>query len=182
MIRGLVSRLTDAELDPKQRDVLTVAAIARVTTPALLADVLPERDPAAALEWLGSRSFSEPLWGGFALHDLVRRAVRAEIRHRDPEREHALRRAIADHLYRRAVAGDVMLSIDLAHLLENPVLSWGYSWLGADHLSADALRPGDVDAIEATLCADGRDEWWGLSEPLVRAAPGRVGRRPRCRR
>ena len=71
------------------------------------------------------------------------RAVRAELRHREPERERALRRSIADHLYARAIAGDTMLSIDLAHLLENPILQWGYSWIGADRFSADGLRPGE---------------------------------------
>lgn len=170
-IRMLVNRLTDAELDPTHRDVLLVASIARVTTAPLLAEVLPERDPDAALRWLAGRSFAEPLGTGFTVHELVRRAVRAELRHREPEREQAMRRAIADHLHRHAVAGDVMLSIDLAHLLENPILRWGYSWLGADRFSADGLRPGDAASIRERMLDTGRETWWALSEELLDAAP-----------
>jgi hypothetical protein len=170
-IRVLVSRLTGAELDPGHRDVLLVASIARLITAPLLAEVLPDHDATTALRWLATRSFAEPLGGGYTIHELVRRAVRAELRHREPERERVLRRAIADHLYTRAAAGDTMLSIDLAHLLENPVLRWGYSWMGADRFSADGLRPGDVELIERRMIESGRGVWWELSADMVDAAP-----------
>ena len=99
-IRALVSRLTDTELDPTHRDVLAVAAIARLVTPALLADVLPDRDPARGAEMATARGAS-PSRCGVASRCTTSSAGRSgpRSRHRDPEREHVLRRAIADHLY-----------------------------------------------------------------------------------
>ena len=173
-VRTLVGRLAGSELEPLHREVLYISAIARVTTAALIADVLPDHDPVSSLEWLATRSFAEPLGAGFALHDLVRRAVHADLRHRDPERERVLRRRIADHLHARAVAGDMMLSIDLSHLVENPLLRWGYSWMGADRFSADGLRPGDVAVIARRMAESGRAGWWTLSEPLCELMPSRV--------
>ena len=75
MVRALVRRLAEAEIEGRYRDVLGVACIARVTTLELLRDVLPETDPAEAMRWLESRSFAEALGGGLTLHDLVRRAA-----------------------------------------------------------------------------------------------------------
>jgi AAA ATPase domain len=173
-VRGLMRRLTDAELDPRHHDVLAVAAIARVTTLGLLQAVLPDQDPGIALEWLASRSFAEPLGLGFTLHDLVRRAARADLRHNDPERERAMRRRIADYLHARAIAGELSLAIDLAHLIDNPVLRWGYSWEAANRYHIDDLRPGDVEALRARMEEIGYDGWWSLSERLMHAAPSRV--------
>jgi hypothetical protein len=174
VVRTLVRRLTDAELDPHHQDVLAVAALTRVTTLGLIRDVLPDLDSRSALDWLSSRSFAEPMSGGFALHDLVRRAVRAELRHGDPERERVMRRRIADHLHSRAVGGLLTLSIDLAHLIDDPVLRWGYSWDGADRYHADGLHPGDLDKLRAQMGDAGHGAWWALSEPVARAAPSRV--------
>jgi AAA ATPase domain len=173
-VREVVRRLTDAELDPRHHDVLAVAALARVTTLGLLGAVLPDQDPVIALEWLASRSFAEPLAGGFTLHDLVRRAARADLRHSDPERERAMRRRIADHLHARAIAGELTLSIDLAHLIDDPVLRWGYSWEGANRYHADDLRPADIEKLRARMDEIGYDGWWSLSEHLMHTAPSRA--------
>jgi hypothetical protein len=173
-VRGLMRRLTDAELDPRHHDVLAVAAIARVTTLGLLEAVLPDQDAGIALQWLASRSFAEPLALGFTLHDLVRRAARADLLHSDPERERAMRRRIADYLYGRAVTGELSLSIDLAHLIDNPALRWGYSWEAANRYHLDDLRPGDVAALRARMEKIGYDGWWSLSERLMDVAPARA--------
>jgi hypothetical protein len=173
-VRGLMRRLTEAELDPRHHDVLAVAAIARVTTFGLLEAVLPDQDPGTALEWLASRSFAEPLAIGFTLHDLVRRAARADLLHSDPERERAMRRRIADYLYSRAITGELALSIDLAHLIDSPALRWGYSWEAANRYHVDDLRPGDIEALQTRMSEIGYNGWWSLSEQLMRAAPARA--------
>ena len=170
----LVRRLTDTELDPAHLDVLAVASLARVTTAPLLRDVLGAEDADAALEWLAGRSFAEPLGGGLTLHDLVRRAARAALRRRDPERERVLRRRIADHLHARALEGDVLLSIDLSHLVEDPVLSWGYSWNGADRYRVDDVRPGDLERAGVLLARHGHAEVWRQAQEMAQAAPARV--------
>jgi hypothetical protein len=170
-VRALVRRLTAAELDPDHLDTLAVASIARVTTPALLRAVLPGADAERELGWLGERSFAEPLGPGLALHDLVGRAVHADLGHRAPERERDLRRRIADHLHERALAGDLLLSIDLAHLLEDPVLRWGYSWEGADRYRVDDLRHADIEALGAALEEHARTRWWADLVRLLTDAP-----------
>ena len=106
--------------------------------------MLPGVDAVAAFDWLASRSFTEPLGDGLTLHELVRNALYADLRRRDPERERVLRRLIADHLHERAVARDgSLLSIDLAHLVESEPIRWGYSWEGSAHHRIDDLREGD---------------------------------------
>ena len=64
--------------------------------------VLPEHEPAESWRWLRERSFAEPVGAGLALHELVRRTLRAELRDRLPEREAELRRRVVDHLHARA--------------------------------------------------------------------------------
>jgi hypothetical protein len=131
VVRALVRRLAGSELEEPQLAVLGVAAIARLTTLDLLHHVLPETDAERAYRWLASRTFTEPLGDGITLHELVGKALRADLHRRDPGRQRELRRRIADHLHARAVAGNLPLSIDLAHLIENPAIRWGYSWEGS---------------------------------------------------
>ncbi|MBA2505748.1 MAG: AAA family ATPase [Thermoleophilaceae bacterium] len=144
LMRVLVRRLAEAEFGASQRGTLAVAAIARVTTPELLRAVLPEGD----FDWLASRTVVEPLGAGVTLHDLVRRAMNADLRRRDPERERELRRRIADFLHARAVAGEHLLSIDLAHLVDSPVIKWGYGWEGSVNYRIDDVRTSDLEELD----------------------------------
>jgi AAA ATPase domain len=174
MVQSLIRRLADTEIDAAHVGALGVAATARVTTVDLLRDVLPEVDPVAAFDWLESRSFAEPLGDGVTLHELVRKAMHADLRLRDAERERELRRRIADHLYRRAIAGSLLLSIDLAHLVESEAIRWGYSWEGSVHHRIDDLGPGDSETIERLLTEWGHGEWFHQSQPFFSQAPQRV--------
>ena len=96
-----------------------------MTTPDLLEAVLPDADPQEGYKWLADRSFVEPLAEGIALHALVAQAVRESLRRRDPVGEGNLRRRIADHVHRRAVAGQFGLSADLQHLVVDQAVRWG---------------------------------------------------------
>ena len=174
MVQSLIRRLAEAEIDAAHLGALGVASTARVTTVELLRDVLPGEDPVDAFEWLASRSFTEPLGEGLTLHELVRKAVRADLRRRDSERERELRRLIADHLYERAIDGRPLLSIDLAHLVESEAIRWGYSWEGSAHHRIDDLRPGDVQRIERLLSQAGHAEWFRQSRAFFDDAPQRV--------
>jgi hypothetical protein len=175
VVRGLVRRLAGSEFEERQLAVLGVSAIARVTTVDLLRHVLPETNAERAYHWLASRSFAEPLGDGIALHDLVGKALRADLRRRDPNRQKELRRRIADHLHARAVAGDLSLSIDLAHLIENASIRWGYSWEGSVRYRIDSVRPGDAEAVRAVLAERSRGGWWPLLERFFEEAPARIG-------
>ncbi|MCW2951693.1 MAG: ATPase [Conexibacter sp.] len=174
LVRALIHRLAEAELDGPHPGPLAVAAIARVTTLELLREVLPDVDAVQAYMWLRERSFAEPLGDGIALHDLVRKALRADLRHRDLERERMLRRRIVDHLHARARAGHELLSIDLAHLVENEAIRWGFSWEGSGEYRVDEVRSGDADEVRRRLAERGVPERWAHTAPYFEGAPERI--------
>jgi hypothetical protein len=174
LVRALIRRLAEAEVDGPHLGPLAVAAVARVTTIDLLRAVLPDGDAVQAYMWLRERSFAEPLGDGIALHELVRKALHADLRHRDRERERALRRRIADHLHARARAGSQLLSIDLAHLVQNEAIRWGFSWEGAGEHRLDEVRPGDAVEIQRLLAEKRVPERWAPAAPYFEHAPERI--------
>ncbi|ADB51313.1 ATP-binding protein [Conexibacter woesei] len=174
LVRALIRRLAETEIDGPHLGPLAVAAIARATTIDLLRDVLPDTDAVQGYMWLRARSFTEPLGEGIALHELVRKALRADLRRRDRERERDLRRRIADHLYARARAGQQLLSIDLAHLVENEAIRWGFSWEGAGEHRIDEVRDGDAEEVRRLLGERHVPERWPLAAPYFAAAPERI--------
>jgi hypothetical protein len=109
------------------------------------------------------------------LHEIVRKAMREDLRRREPDRERELRRRIADHLHGRAVAGDFLLAIDLAALIETPVLRWGFGWEGSVRYRIDAVRPEDAQVVKDFLCERGLEEWWIGTQPFFTEAPQHVG-------
>jgi hypothetical protein len=180
LTQAILRRLTEEELLQGEGDVLAVASIARVVTARLLRDVLPGVDADEAESWLRARSFVEHFGHGVALHDLVRKAIRADLKRRRPEHERDLRRRIADHLHLRATRGDIRLIADLADLVENPALRWGMGVEGSIRHRVDALHEDDIPVLERKL--RGRIEmgdeawlaWWEPTERLLRAAPERA--------
>ena len=174
LVRSLIRQLAASEFEGGHLDTLGVAATARVTTPALLRAVLPDADAEGAYEWLRSRTFIEPLGEGLAPHDLVRRALHADLRRHDSERERELRRRIVDHLYERAQGGRTVLSIDMAHLVESEAIRWGYGWEGSVSYRIDDVQPGDAVDVRAHLAQRGASPWWDLCEPYFLQAPDRV--------
>lgn len=171
IVRGLVRRLAREEHDGPHRDALLVACIARAATVPLLRDVLPEADAAEAMRWLTGLSFAEPSADGVTLHELVRRALRSDLRQREPERERELRRRIADSLHARAVAGRLLLTVDLAELVEAPELRALYSWEGARRHRIDSVRDGDAEQVARQLARSGRKQWWALTRRFFESCP-----------
>ena len=71
VVDALLRRLLDAQPEGDARRALAVAALARVTSPSLLAEVLPDCDAERAFSWLSAQPSAEPLGDGVTLHDLV---------------------------------------------------------------------------------------------------------------
>lgn len=174
ILRSLIHRLVESDLGGVSLSALGVAAIARVTTAELLRAVLPDGDPGQAYERLRSFTFTEPLGDGLTLHELVRKALRADLRHRDQERERELRRRIIDHLYERACQGDPLLVIDMAHLIENPAIRWGFGWEGSISYRIDNLRPADAGRVAQLLAERRFGQWWELTRRFFEKSPERV--------
>ncbi len=174
IVRSLIRRLAEAELTGVRLSSLGVAAIARVTTVDLIAAVLPDSDAQAAYERLSSLSFTEPLGDGLTLHELVRKALHADLRRRDQELERELRRRIVDYLYQRALGGETLISIDMAHLIENTAIRWGFGWEGSVDYRVDDLRPGDSEKVAARLESRNFRDWWQLTRRFFDESPERV--------
>jgi hypothetical protein len=175
LIEELVRRLTDEDVAGPHLPTIGAAAIARVTTPELLREAVPGCDPAAEFEWLASLNTTEPLGEGIAYHDLVARTLGAVLRRRDPDLERDLRRRIAEHLYERAVeTGRLMLSIDLSHLVEDPVVRAGFSWGGSALYHLEGLRAGDAATIEEMLRGTRREPLLEGTSRFLAEAPKHV--------
>ncbi len=174
IVRSLIRRLAEAELSGVRLSSLGVAAIARVTTVGLIRAVLPDSDAVAAYERLESLSFSEPLGDGLTLHELVRKALHADLRRRDQELERDLRRRIVDYLYERARRGEALVSIDMAHLVENAAIRWGFGWEGSVDYRIDDVRPGDAEQVAELLESRQFGDWWQLTCRFFDEAPERV--------
>lgn len=171
----LVERLVEASLEGPHLATLAVAAIARVTTPGLLAAALTGGNPAAEWEWLASRSFVEPRGEGVAPHELVREAIRAGVSRNEPLLERELRRRVADHLYQRAAgAGRPLAAIDLAELAGSPALRWGLSWRAASRYRVDGVRAGDLAAADRVLLESRHAAVWEGTRPFFAEAPEHI--------
>ena len=150
VVDGLLRRLLDAQPEGDARRALAVAALARVTSASLLAEVLPDCDADRAFAWLSAQPSAEPLGDGVTLHDLVGRALRADLRRRSPELERDLRRRLVDALYARSAReGLLQLTLDLQHLVQDPEIRWGFAWDTSGRFRVDAPRRGDVEQIAA---------------------------------
>lgn len=171
----LVSRLVEDRLHGPHLATLAIAAIARVTTLALLAASLTGADPAAEWEWLRSRSFVEARGEGVAPHELVREAVRAAVRRDEPLLERELRRRVADHLYGRAAgpAGPLAI-IDLADLADSPALRWGFSWRASSLFRIDGVRVGDLEIADGALRDSRHAGVWVGSRNFFEQAPEHI--------
>jgi AAA ATPase domain len=173
ILRSLLHRLVETELHDVRPSALGIAVVARSTTPDLLRAVLPGEDAEEAYRQLSELTITERLGSGLTMHELARKALLADLRQRNPVLEHDLRRRVADYLYSRGVAGDQMMMIDLAHLVENPLLRWGFGWDGNVSFRIDSVRPGDADHIEA-LTSEHDGLWWQLTRKYFAEAPDRV--------
>ncbi|MDQ6606700.1 MAG: ATP-binding protein [Actinomycetota bacterium] len=174
IVRSLIRRVARSELGGARLSALGVAAIARVTTVDLLRNVLPEADAEIEYDRLRSLTFTEPLGDGLTLHELVRKALRADLRHRDQERERELRRRIIDHLYERARRGDPLLAIDMAHLIDNAAIKWGFGWEGSVEYRIDDVRPGDTERVAELFDPHNFRGWWRWTKRFFDEAPERV--------
>ena len=175
LVQAILHRVARTELDGGNLDVVAVAAIARACDARMLRDVLPDVDPEAAYTWLRERTFAEPVAGGVALHEIVRQAMRADLRSRDAERDRELRRRIADHLFVRGLRAGPRTVVDLAELVENPAVRWGFGADGSTTHRPDLWRPEDAPvARERFMAKPSGAAWWATTQPILDQAPDRV--------
>jgi AAA ATPase domain len=101
LVGTLLRRFVEIVPSGQHRRALEVCALARVTTEALLREVLGPKDAYETFAWLRELSFVESGREGVHPHDLARDALAADLRWRDPDGYRQLLRGIRDHINRR---------------------------------------------------------------------------------
>jgi hypothetical protein len=85
LVGTLLRRFVEVVPSGRHRRALEVCALARVTTEALVREVLGLEDAHELFTWLRELSFVESGPEGVFLHDLARDALEADLRWRDPD-------------------------------------------------------------------------------------------------
>jgi hypothetical protein len=101
LVEILVRQFVDVVPSERQRRALGVAALARVTTEALLRDTLGSDDAHELFSWLRELSFMESGAEGLFPHDLARDVLDVDMRWRDPEGYRSTFRAVRAHVHAR---------------------------------------------------------------------------------
>jgi hypothetical protein len=174
LVRSLLHRLVETELRDIRPSALGVAVVARCTTPQLLRAVLRDADADAEYRQLAELTVTEKLGDGLTLHELTRKVLLADLRLRNPELERDLRRRIIDYLYVRALDGEPLLLIDMAHLVENPLVRWGFGWDGNVGFRIDSVRVGDADRVQQLVAHHQNQQWWQLARRYFTESPERA--------
>lgn len=173
LVGTLVRQFVDVVASPTRRSALGVCALARVTTPEMLQDVL-KLAPEEARElfgWLASLSFVERAPAGASPHDLARDVLDVDLRWRDPEGYQHTFRAVRSHIHRgltvtrgrdqqRAVYDEKYLFRNLPSIL-SPLDLGRWGWLHPEPARPDdhGLILGLVQAWEGTASAAIAEHW-----------------------
>ncbi len=153
VVRDLLDRLLVAVPTPAHRAALEAAAQVRVLDEPLLGALVDAEDAADLFAWLRGLPFVEATRTGLTLHDLVRDAVAADLRWRDPARVRALRERARVALLARLDAGDgdpAQALLDLMALHDD--LRQAMRLPGGEEPSTlTPLRDGDAEAVVAVV-------------------------------
>lgn len=146
VVAALLDRLVGDVPGPAHRRALEVCALTYRSTEDVLRAVLPGEDAAALFSWLRRQPFVESGPLGLYPHDVVREAVDADLRWRDPQGHADLYRSVKAHLTDRLHTCDdahVPWTVGaLFHLHRNE--SRAQVWRGAAEVHEEVLRPEDA--------------------------------------
>lgn len=165
LLDALAQRLGGGDLGI-DLELLRVASLSWEVHAELLADVLPSRDPEAALADLRNQPVVERLGERAALHPLIARSVADRFRIDDPHRYRTLVLRLAAHLRDRAAGGDATALPPLADLMRDPLLRQGLGLATSSHYYADQVRAADAETIAAWL-PPGERYWWPVLTPWL---------------
>ncbi len=156
VIRLLVERFMQDVPTPLHRQALEACALARVTTEAMLAEVLGEEAAPTLYAWLRGLSFIEAGPSGLFPHDLVRDVLETDLRWRNVETWRRLYRHVRSHLSRRFWEGSGLTRqqafVDLLYLQRHqPAMRPFYDWKALGGAHHDPATPRDHSHILAMV-------------------------------
>ena len=174
LARTIAHRLLAEEATHVDPAVMEVAAVARAVDGRVLASVLAGRNAGrTGMESLQALTVVESYGSRLALHDVVRAALRTELRRRDPDLYRSLTTRLADHLHDRIVGGESYLLDELADLLQVPQMRWSVGGGFGGRFRVDRPMPGDAELAAEALGATGA-AWWAGVERYFTEAPSWV--------
>jgi hypothetical protein len=147
VVGTLLGQLVGELPSPQHRHALELCAHVEFTTEDLLRAALPG-DAAGLFEWLRGLPFTETSPSGVFPHDIVRTALEADLRWRDPDGYAAMHYAVRPYLIgrvREAAAPDV-LDATRAFLFtyrRSPAVTGYFDWRRGDDVYTDRCTEGD---------------------------------------
>lgn len=156
VVRTLLERFVEQVPSPAHRMALEACALVRVTNEALLAEILGQDQAGALFDWLRGLSFTESGPLGLFPHDLVREALMADLKWRNPDWNKELHRRARAYYTRklqesrgleqqRALLDDVYLHRD--NPMVKPFLEWGEMGSVYGETAAQGDIPGVLEII-----------------------------------
>jgi hypothetical protein len=152
IIKTLVERFIQEVPTPAHRMVLQACAVVRMTTEALLTQMLDLPDVHELFEWLRGLSFMESGQYGLFLHDLAREVLIADLRWRNAdfytELHHRARTYYSRRMQQTQGQEKQRVLFDYIFLhRDNPAIRPRFMWGEHSGLVADGLRETDKTAL-----------------------------------
>ena len=160
VVKTLMERFVQQVPGPAHRAALEACALVRITTEALLGEMLamPASGPAsegthALFNWLRELSFIESSAEGIFPHDLARETLATDLRWRNPdwyvELHHRARKYYTDRLSQTSGLAQQRLMLDTVFLhRENAVIRSFFDWQTTGSMIPYTLEESDVPALE----------------------------------
>jgi hypothetical protein len=166
MIQALLERLVQKVPGPAHRTALEACALARVTTEALLAEMLGLPDPSTGsgydahelFQWLRGLSFIESSPEGLFPHDLVREALVTDLHWRNPDWYAELHRRARNYYARhvQSASGKAQQRVLFDYIFlhrDNPAVRPFFEWHTDAGVVTDTMRHSDLPAL-VTMVAE----------------------------
>lgn len=163
VVKTLMERFVQQVPGPAHRAALEACALVRVTTEALLGEMLdmPASGPASEgvhtlFEWLRDLSFMEASAEGIFPHDLARETLAADLRWRNPdwyvELHNRARKYYTNRLSQTSGLAQQRLMLDTVFLhRENAVIRSFFDWQTTGSMVPYALVESDIPDLEAIV-------------------------------
>lgn len=163
IVKALLGQLVQKVPGPAHRAALESCALVRLTTEALLAEMLAVPDAHELFEWLRGLSFIEPGPLGLFPHDLAREALTADLRWRNPDWYAELHRRARNYYAARLAQTHgfeqqrVLFEYIYLHR-DNPIMRPYLEWQESGSTLPDVLRSDDTsELIELVAEHEGHD-------------------------
>ncbi len=163
VVKALLARFVQEVPSPAHRMALEACALIRLTTEALLAEMLGLAEVHELFEWLRDLSFIESGALGLFPHDLAREVLVADLRWRNPDWYTELHQRARTYYMTRLEQTQaqeqhrVLFDYIFLHR-DNAAVRPRFTWQENGTLATDTLREADVAALVAMVAAHEGEE------------------------